>query len=297
LNLDARMTSGGSLINPSRIFSAATQANVLSDDASIQQAIDISSTALPVTVRVSAGQYNENLLINKAGLVLVIGADAFIGTDSVHPTISFDADGVVLDLTATTLANFHGTIANFGAGEAIKVAGATAVVLDSSGTFITVYDASHNSLGSINFSASHIGNEFLVSDAAITVAADTLNNAPTAVTFANATAAIAENTDTTLGVKIADIVVTDDALDVGLGHQFMPCHRDFVHQQIRVRSVLDDVAVVAGIAGEHRRAPGVVSQQAKARILQCGVQCDPELATGFHADSVRSGSGTCPAGP
>jgi Ca2+-binding RTX toxin-like protein len=39
-----------------------------------------------------------------------------------------------------------------------------------------------------------------------------VNGAPTAVTFANATTAIDENTDTTLGVKVADIVVADDAL-------------------------------------------------------------------------------------
>jgi hypothetical protein len=39
-----------------------------------------------------------------------------------------------------------------------------------------------------------------------------INQAPTAVEFANATTVIAENTDTTLGIKVADIVVVDDAL-------------------------------------------------------------------------------------
>jgi hypothetical protein len=39
-----------------------------------------------------------------------------------------------------------------------------------------------------------------------------VNEAPTAVQFANTTTAIAENTDTTLGMKVADIVVVDDAL-------------------------------------------------------------------------------------
>ena len=39
-----------------------------------------------------------------------------------------------------------------------------------------------------------------------------LNEAPTAVAFANTTTTIAENTDTSAGLKVADIVVTDDAL-------------------------------------------------------------------------------------
>jgi Ca2+-binding RTX toxin-like protein len=211
LNLDGRITSGGLLINPARVVGAATQANVLSDAASIQQAIDITSSTLPVSVQVGAGQYNENLSLNKAGLVLAIGTGAVIGTGLIHPTITLSANNVVLDLTATTLADFHGVIANFGAGEAIKVAGAAAVVLDGSGTFITVYDASNNSLGSIILAESYIGNEFSVVGGTITVTAE-VNGPPTAVSFANATTAINENTDTTLGVKVADIVVTDDAL-------------------------------------------------------------------------------------
>ncbi|HLF76438.1 MAG TPA: cadherin domain-containing protein, partial [Dehalococcoidia bacterium] len=70
LNLIGKITSGGTLINPSRVTSTATQINVLADTASIQQGMDISSTTAPVTVNVSAGPYQENLTINKAGLTL-----------------------------------------------------------------------------------------------------------------------------------------------------------------------------------------------------------------------------------
>jgi Ca2+-binding RTX toxin-like protein len=45
-----------------------------------------------------------------------------------------------------------------------------------------------------------------------TVTVSDQNEAPTAVAFANVTTTIDENTNTTAGVKVADIVVTDDAL-------------------------------------------------------------------------------------
>src|SRR3970282_833634 len=48
--------------------------------------------------------------------------------------------------------------------------------------------------------------------ATFTVNVTNVNEAPTAVTFATATTAIDENTNTALGVKVADIVVADDAL-------------------------------------------------------------------------------------
>src|ERR1035437_10212680 len=57
LNLNARITSGGTSIDPNRVVSTATQVNVLGNTASIQQAIDSSSSSSPVTVQVSPGQY------------------------------------------------------------------------------------------------------------------------------------------------------------------------------------------------------------------------------------------------
>ena len=45
-----------------------------------------------------------------------------------------------------------------------------------------------------------------------TLSVNDVNEAPTAVSFANAVTAIDENTDTSGGIKVADIVVADDAL-------------------------------------------------------------------------------------
>jgi hypothetical protein len=65
LNLNGQVTSGGATIDPSRVTSTATQVNVLSDAASIQQAIDISSQTSPVNVHVSPGQYAGNLTMKQ----------------------------------------------------------------------------------------------------------------------------------------------------------------------------------------------------------------------------------------
>ncbi|MEK9283021.1 Ig-like domain-containing protein [Bradyrhizobium sp. ISRA442] len=110
-------------------------------------------------------------IANVAGSVLKF--DGAVGTASIHPTITFDGGQGVLDLSSDTLPNFHGTIANFAGGEGIKVNGAAAAVLDSSGTFITVYDSAHNSLGTLNLSTSYAGSEFTVSSGTISVNADT----------------------------------------------------------------------------------------------------------------------------
>ncbi|MEA2709206.1 MAG: hypothetical protein QOF78_1807 [Phycisphaerales bacterium] len=75
INMTGKITSGASLINPSRVTSTATQMNVLANTASIQQAIDLSSPTSPVTVQVSTGQYNENVTINKS-LTLASGNPA-----------------------------------------------------------------------------------------------------------------------------------------------------------------------------------------------------------------------------
>ena len=103
----------------------------------------------------------------------VLKFDAAVGTASIRPTITFDGGLGVLDLTSNTLPNFHATVANFASGEGIKVTGAAAAVLDSSGTFMTVYDAAHNSLGSINLSTSYLGDDFVVSGGTISVEVDT----------------------------------------------------------------------------------------------------------------------------
>ena len=65
LNLAGRITAGG-MAEPTNVRGTATQVNILNNGTSIQQGMDISSKTTPVTVQVSAGQYNENLTITKA---------------------------------------------------------------------------------------------------------------------------------------------------------------------------------------------------------------------------------------
>ncbi len=53
-------------------------------------------------------------------------------------------------------------------------------------------------------------------------------------------------------------VVGDDTLDIGLAHECRPRRRDLVHQEIGAGAVLDDVLVVARVAGDHRGAARVL---------------------------------------
>ena len=134
-------------------------------------AITASGGTLEFTGAVDSASASSFHVANVAGSVLKF--DGTVGTASIHPTITFDGGLGVLDLSSDTLPNFHATIANFTNGEGIKVNGAAAAVLDSSGTFITVYDAGHNSLGTISLSASYVGSEFSVASGTISVGTDT----------------------------------------------------------------------------------------------------------------------------
>jgi hypothetical protein len=91
-----------------------------------------------------------------------------IGATPVHPTISFNGANGLLDLSHTTLGNFHGIIANFGSGDGIEVAGATGVTLDSTGTILSVFGNS-GSLGTITLASSYTGDTFSVSNNIISV--------------------------------------------------------------------------------------------------------------------------------
>ena len=69
--------------------STATQVNVLSNAASIQQTMDVSSPTSPVVVQLSSGQYDENLNITRQDLSLT-GNDGIgpQGADPTAPTIN-----------------------------------------------------------------------------------------------------------------------------------------------------------------------------------------------------------------
>ncbi len=97
INLNAEITSGGTLINPSRVIGTATQVNVLSSTASVQQAMDIASTTLPVVVQVSPGQYPGDLTISK-DYMTINGNEGVAGIngDDTEPVIT--ATNVIINL-------------------------------------------------------------------------------------------------------------------------------------------------------------------------------------------------------
>ena len=134
-------------------------------------AVTASGGTLEFTGTIDSTTASAFHIANAANSVLKF--DGVVGTASIHPTITFDGGLGVLDLTSDALSNFHATIANFASGEGIKVTGAAAAVLNFSGTFITVYNAAHNSLGSINLSTSYVGDDFVVSGGTISVEVDT----------------------------------------------------------------------------------------------------------------------------
>ncbi len=168
IDMNATLTSSaGGSIDPSHVRSTATRVNVLDDTASIQQAIDLSSPTLPVTVQVSAGQYHENLTIRKVltlsgdpGSTIGAGASAplLIGTEADSSIIAVNANDVTIEglrLTAgiTTGVNSgngvsagsvdgliirHNTLGGFaGSGLSVPVS----ATLDSNLTLVTAVDA------------------------------------------------------------------------------------------------------------------------------------------------------------
>jgi hypothetical protein len=89
------------------------------------------------------------------------------GTGGIYPTVAFNGANGVLDLSGeTTLANFHGIVANFAPGDSIEVAGAASVGLDSTGTMLSVYSGPNQTgtgLGTIALASSYTGDTFSVS--------------------------------------------------------------------------------------------------------------------------------------
>ena len=105
INLNGKITSLGNGFDPSRFRnSTVTQVSVLDDTASIQQAMDLSSPTLPVTVQVSAGQYHENLTINKS-LTLRGDPGSSIGAGPNAPQLNgIQADGNIITVNANDAA-------------------------------------------------------------------------------------------------------------------------------------------------------------------------------------------------
>ena len=116
VNLNGRITSGGNPVNPARVFNTATQVNVLSNAASIQTGIDVSSRYSPATVQVSAGQYDESLSITKALTLRGNAGSAADGADPTAPEIfGTQAGGRVITVAANNVTvdglHLNGTVA------------------------------------------------------------------------------------------------------------------------------------------------------------------------------------------
>jgi large repetitive protein len=99
----------------------------------------------------------------------ILKFDGAVGTNAIAPTIVFDGGNGVLDLTSLSggLANFHATVSGFDDGESIRVNGAASASLN--GSILTVFDGSHNALGTIALSGNYSGDTFNVINGVIGV--------------------------------------------------------------------------------------------------------------------------------
>lgn len=109
----------------------------------------------------------------------VLKFQSTVGSSTVTPTITFGAGSNTLDLSGTSLAGFHATIAGFGAGDAIKLAGAGGAVLDSSGSFVTVRDGANAVIGTVSFAGPLIDDWFSFDNGTIVASAGSSTRADT----------------------------------------------------------------------------------------------------------------------
>jgi len=157
--------------------------------------------------------------------------DSSVGGAAIRPTITFNGANDLLDLSQTTLSNFQGVIASFGAGDDIKVAGATNVTLDSTGTTLSVFDGSGSSLGTIALASSYTGDTFSVSNGTITVS---LPSPPT-LTVSNVISGPSDSNNATLNGYYA--IPPDNALAVSTTDVLM-AENDVIEITNRAGSVL-----------------------------------------------------------
>ena len=99
----------------------------------------------------------------------VLKFDSTVGSNALHPVVTFNGGTSLLDLSSTALPSFHGVLSEFAPGEGIKITNAASATLDVSGTVLTVFDAVHSSLGTLAFDTSYRGDSFVVMNGILSV--------------------------------------------------------------------------------------------------------------------------------
>ncbi len=85
VNLNGKVTTtNGTLLSESSIAGTATNVNVLSAAASLQQAIDFASTTNLVTIQVSPGQYQGNLTIDKLATLRLTNGVTVLASNAIY---------------------------------------------------------------------------------------------------------------------------------------------------------------------------------------------------------------------
>ena len=168
------LLGGGTLSDPSGLTLASANL-LLGGFGSVQATVDgagrliATGGTLEFTAAVDGSIASDIRIGSAAGSVLKFNST--VGSMTVHPTVTFNGGAGLLDLSSTTLANFHGVLSGFAAGEGIKIANAaSAKGFDGTGKILTVYDSLHFSLGALTFGNSYSGYAFTVTNNTVSVA-------------------------------------------------------------------------------------------------------------------------------
>src|SRR6516225_878804 len=132
INITAgHITIAGGKINDAGGMALASSSSSLSGWGSVAGSLSGNGT-----VTANGGTLDLTGTVNGPQLLIATTAGSDLKIDGTVPstaTVTFDGTTGVLDL-GSNLGNFHGAIANFASGDAIKVAGATSATLDTTGT-------------------------------------------------------------------------------------------------------------------------------------------------------------------
>jgi hypothetical protein len=94
----------------------------------------------------------------------ILAFDSTVGTNALRPNVTFTgASASVLDLSGTTLGNFHGIVAGFGANEGIRMPSAAVSFsksFDGTNTTVTAFDSGGGNVGTITLAGDYSSTYF-----------------------------------------------------------------------------------------------------------------------------------------